>query len=1011
MNFSTETGGALTSISLSPNGELCCVGGRDVLKTFSTREPPLLAEKRNIRYSLKKGLDLSASDVRWHPTNAALIASGSTSGAVLVWDLTRPRGSEYVHKFKHARTVNRVAWHGAADAWLLTGSQDGTARLWDARVPNAAAIVSCVLGYRYCTSAMTNIRNLSENPGARLFLDSCDAVRDVQWDPFHPLRFVAALEDGSARIFDVRRADGPMISLMAAHDGPVTCLQWHPTQPNILATGGRDRLVKLWAVGGSVNGDYAGALQVAAESVTLGDVATTSSTTLQQLSTVQTIAPVGRLSWRAGASPAEIITVDDADDEDVSRLQPSHEPNDVVSQSPRSAVDHRRHHGMSRSDSRLSSIDFHLASCASLLDNNVTVWDIRQPAIPAAVFQGHRDVVTSLAWIRRSDAESTLPWLLTGCKDGRLSLLDPQKATRPHWTLRTSAVTFSSSTIAWSAAPTLRRSAYWDDTPTHSVERATLVDGRDGQQKRNSQAEATLSVAVREVSDLQSVSPSNEARMASAARAPNPPCKLPQLVVKVNTVSSNLSATSVAGATAAHDAFDPPDHVFALLALSYVTEGAAPAALCTYNAAIAAQLGLHVLASMWRCIAVLWGPLPAQPMVVTNRVLPLVSAHDPASDCPHSVLPDGGNNILNAGDAPAGDGALTTRTDEFISRRDVECVDDVTPRLQLRLPSLRERTTNGYIPGLLEALAHSVALASAGDSSVSTVQLGQMSEEFDDESSDGGSVHRHAVRGAKDGDDAAPARDRGPAGAAEQATQSVNAVTGGVSTLQVGEAAVAGGATMLTTLGAAEESSWHALRMNIALEVLAKFADRGDVQTCVTLARVLGDEVEARVGLGVVQQWIEQYIELLHRLRLWAPASTVMARCSVESVRRKNQLYTSITASCAQCEADLELTNRAGHLQSSAPVELGGAGVTSMQQSYVETSATHLQVRRGYCRSCRLSLATCAFCDDRMLGLVSWCQGCGHACHAWCAADWFATSTLCPSGCGHVCFVRQHVEY
>ena len=47
------------------------------------------------------------------------------------------------------------------------------------------------------------------------------------------------------QMFDVRAPKTSLLQLQA-HQGPVYCLEWHPEERGVLATGGRDRVIKTW---------------------------------------------------------------------------------------------------------------------------------------------------------------------------------------------------------------------------------------------------------------------------------------------------------------------------------------------------------------------------------------------------------------------------------------------------------------------------------------------------------------------------------------------------------------------------------------------------------------------------------------------------------------------------------------------------------------------------------------------------------------------------------------------
>jgi WD40 repeat protein len=95
-----------------------------------------------------------------------------------------------------------------------------------------------------------------------------ESVRDIQFDPRNEFVFASAFENGtlqvrssawaarsecrrcmtmplSAQIWDTRRLASPVIR-HAAHNALVLALQYHPDFDNVIATGGRDRIVKVW---------------------------------------------------------------------------------------------------------------------------------------------------------------------------------------------------------------------------------------------------------------------------------------------------------------------------------------------------------------------------------------------------------------------------------------------------------------------------------------------------------------------------------------------------------------------------------------------------------------------------------------------------------------------------------------------------------------------------------------------------------------------------------------------
>ncbi|CAN7996544.1 unnamed protein product, partial [Ixodes hexagonus] len=79
------------------------------------------------------------------------------------------------------------------------------------------------------------------------FLSSSESVRDVQFCPHHHFVFVAVQENGNVQLWDLRRAD-KCERQFTAHSGPVFTCDWHPDDKRLLATGGRDKAIKIWDI-------------------------------------------------------------------------------------------------------------------------------------------------------------------------------------------------------------------------------------------------------------------------------------------------------------------------------------------------------------------------------------------------------------------------------------------------------------------------------------------------------------------------------------------------------------------------------------------------------------------------------------------------------------------------------------------------------------------------------------------------------------------------------------------
>ena len=255
-----DLGESLSSVSISPDQSLVAVGGRDVFKILSWQHENGWQEKRNMRVAKTKNMASRVTDIQWSGFEQTqhLIATASVNGAVVIWNLDRvgSRSQEIVYN-DHTRTVNRLCWQPSDPHILASGSQDGTVRVWDLRA------------------------------GCKLTLSgSMDSVRDVRFNPFYSYSLACACEDGNIQIWDLRKPSS-YEQKITAHQGLVLALDWHPDMRHTLASGGRDRLIKIWDV--------------------------TQSKLPQH--TIQTISSVTRVQWRPShpnhiASSANLIDFD-----------------------------------------------------------------------------------------------------------------------------------------------------------------------------------------------------------------------------------------------------------------------------------------------------------------------------------------------------------------------------------------------------------------------------------------------------------------------------------------------------------------------------------------------------------------------------------------------------------------------------------------------------------------------------------------------------------------------------
>lgn len=194
-----------------------------------------------MRGGKNQNLSYSSNDVAWSTLDSNILATAATNGVVSVWDLSKfGRQKQLLVYNEHERTAHTVTFHSSEPNILISGSQDGTIKCFDIR----------------CDKSVTT------------YFSNSESVRDLKFSPHSQNVFSAVSENGTVQLWDLRKWDKCMVQF-TAHSGPIYTCDWHPTR-NWLATGSRDKQIKVWNMDGRASLEY----------------------------TIHTIAVVGRVKWR-----------------------------------------------------------------------------------------------------------------------------------------------------------------------------------------------------------------------------------------------------------------------------------------------------------------------------------------------------------------------------------------------------------------------------------------------------------------------------------------------------------------------------------------------------------------------------------------------------------------------------------------------------------------------------------------------------------------------------------------
>lgn len=252
-----ESGAKVIDVSdpidaLSSNREqtrVVAAGSRGVLKIFRVTDNSL-DHVQDLRPAKSRRMSLlySPSNVAWSKLKDEYVATTSTTGAVVLWNVEKTK-IETSYKV-HTRSATVVRFHRKDANLMISGSKDATMLLYDFRQPQPT---QC-----FKTGIHESVRDIA--------FCAQDGREDY---------FLSADDGGVVKVWDVRNHE-QAVNSFKPHTGYVSSIALNPAEPNLIASGGgRDKLIKVWNWNDPEKSER-----------------------FRPLFQVETIAPVGRVYWR-----------------------------------------------------------------------------------------------------------------------------------------------------------------------------------------------------------------------------------------------------------------------------------------------------------------------------------------------------------------------------------------------------------------------------------------------------------------------------------------------------------------------------------------------------------------------------------------------------------------------------------------------------------------------------------------------------------------------------------------
>ncbi|KAK9368381.1 WD40-repeat-containing domain protein [Lipomyces kononenkoae] len=273
------------------------VNPNEILELVDMRESMKAADSDRIGY---------VSDMKWCLGNLSdKAAVASTNGSISMYDLNRPNSSPE-RLTGHKRTVNSISLNPFSPHIIVSGCLDGAIKFWDLRSDRPTRPVASVNGP--------------------------ESTRRVQVSNVDGSKVCAIFDNGYLLRWDSRNLTTPDRRIQA-HSGAGFCFDYHPYL-EIIATGGRDRTIRVWDLRQSDKSDQ-------------------SAQITRPIYEIPTSGALSNVIWKKPCGSERADNIDDA---------------------------------------------YIASSSMSVGDYRIQIWNMRRKYIPAYIIDYHKAPITALSW-------------------------------------------------------------------------------------------------------------------------------------------------------------------------------------------------------------------------------------------------------------------------------------------------------------------------------------------------------------------------------------------------------------------------------------------------------------------------------------------------------------------------------------------------------------------------------------------------------------------------------------
>ncbi|GMR41204.1 hypothetical protein PMAYCL1PPCAC_11399, partial [Pristionchus mayeri] len=162
----------------------------------------------------------------WSPLTKGQLASGDNVKSLHIWHMKE--GGTWAVDARglpgHTGSVEDIQWSPTEAALLMSCSSDATVRLWDSRASGKEACV-CVVNNAHSSD-----------------------VNVLSWNQ-HDSLIVTGGDDAALHVWSLKTIQfGQPVARFKQHTGPITSVEWHPTDTTTFIATGEDDQTSIWDI-------------------------------------------------------------------------------------------------------------------------------------------------------------------------------------------------------------------------------------------------------------------------------------------------------------------------------------------------------------------------------------------------------------------------------------------------------------------------------------------------------------------------------------------------------------------------------------------------------------------------------------------------------------------------------------------------------------------------------------------------------------------------------------------